>query len=131
MVKPYVDYFDTLSANLKKSDMKLVIEQYLSLMLFGSLISLMAVIIVGSMFITIVIPEVTYSYTLAIIAGLVTAVVVFVFGYYYPSLKASGKKNKIDKSLRAVGLNPDQVNHMVIRITSEQTESIVAFTSKT
>lgn len=99
LVAPYIDYFDSLKQNIKKSDIKTPVEVYFSLMVFSAFISLILVILFGSIFITIVIPEVGYSYTLAIIAGLVTSGFVFAIGYYYPSIKAQGIKNKIDKAL--------------------------------
>jgi len=99
LVSPYADYFDTLAANLKKSRMKMSIEEYISMVFFGCLLALVLVIIFGSIFLTFLVQDIVYSYTLAIIAGLVTAVLVFVFGYYYPSIKAQGLQSRIDKSL--------------------------------
>jgi len=99
LVNPYADYFDSLKQNLKKADMKSSIGEYLSLLLFFSLLSLILVMLFGSLFITTITVDVGYSYTLAIIAGLVTSVLVFIMGYYYPSIKAQGIQNRIDKSL--------------------------------
>jgi flagellar protein FlaJ len=99
LVTPYVDYFDSLKQNIKKAGIKIPVDVYFSLIAFSAFISLIFVILFGSIFITIIIPEVGYSYTLAIIAGLVTSTLVFVMGYYYPSIRAQGNKNKIDKAL--------------------------------
>jgi len=100
IVNPYVDYFENLKANLRKSGIKASVDEYFCSILFYAVIALVLVMIFGAIFFSMIMTEqVAYSYTLAIITGLVTAVLVFIFGYYYPSIKASGIQNQIDKSL--------------------------------
>ena len=99
IITPYEDYFESLSQNMKKSGMKSTVGQYLSMTIFASLLSLLLITMFGSLFITLLLQEAGYSFTLSIIAGIVTSALVFAFGYYYPSLKAQGIKNKIDKGL--------------------------------
>jgi len=112
IITPHIDYFDTLKSNLRKSGMSLAVEQYFPLILFYSLLALILMIIGGSIFITTLTADVTYSYTLAIISGLVTSLFVFILGYFYPSIRASGIKNKIDKTL------PFAIFHMATSASS-------------
>ncbi len=99
VAKRYADYFESLETSLKKSGMKTPIEEYFSLMLFCSILSFIIVMLLGSFFLTLILMDIGYAYTLSIIAGFVALGSVFLFGYYYPSIKTKDLQSKTDKSL--------------------------------
>ncbi|MEM5871776.1 MAG: type II secretion system F family protein [Candidatus Aenigmatarchaeota archaeon] len=99
IVDNYVEYFDALALHLKQANMKYSVKEYLSILLFSSIISFIIVILCGAFYITITTGYAFYSYTLSIILSFLVAGVTFVFGYYFPSLKAKNLQNKIKKSL--------------------------------
>lgn len=99
LIKPYLGYFDPLREDLRKADMKVNIQEYVSTLLFLSLIILMISVIFGSLFITLFLPFAAYSYTLSIIISFGLAAGVFFIGYIYPSVRVKSVEREIDKSL--------------------------------
>lgn len=99
IVESYSDYFDTLRTQLKYAKMKYTTEEYVSTLIFLSLISFTVVIMAGSFYITLTTTRAFYSYTLSIILSFAAAGGVFFTGYYYPNMKAKGIQSRIDKSL--------------------------------
>jgi flagellar protein FlaJ len=99
IVKPYTDYFDSLNLQLKQARMKYRIEEYLSMLMLASIIAFIVVIMAGSFYITITTTAAFYSYTLSIILSFVASGGTFFMGYFYPSMKAKGMQNKINKSI--------------------------------
>ncbi len=102
LTKPYLDYFDTLNRNLKKAMMEMSLHEYISMIIFGSFITLLVSMVVGSVFITFIFPfepTIFYTYTLSIILSFILAGFVFFLGYYYPSMKSRSVETQIDRSL--------------------------------
>jgi flagellar protein FlaJ len=99
LVDSYSDYFDALGAQLKQAGMKYTVEEYVSMVLFYSLLSFVVVILAGSFYITITTTHAFYSYTLSIILSFAATAGVFFFGYYYPNMRAKGLQGKINKTL--------------------------------
>lgn len=99
VVKPYLDYFDTLRERLKQADMKYKVEEYVSTMLFFSLIVFIVVMLLCSFYITVTTTYVFYSYTLSIILSFGSAGATFFLIYYYPNVKARNLQNRINKDL--------------------------------
>ena len=102
LTKPYLDYFDTLNRNLKKAMMEDSLHEYISMIVFGSFITLLASIVVGSVFITFLFPfepTIFYTYTLSIILSFILAGFVFFLGYYYPSMKSRSVETQINRTL--------------------------------
>ena len=99
IVNPYSDYFDNLSLQLKHAAMKYSSEEYVSILLFSSLIAFIVVILAGSFYITLTTTYAFYSYTLSIVLSFVAAGGVFFIGYFYPNIKAKGIQAKINKNL--------------------------------
>lgn len=99
LTAPYLGYFDTLQTNMKRAGMRLSLHEYICLLSMSSLFTFIAAVILGSFFITFAIVFTAYSYTLSIMISGALAAAVFFVGYWYPSLKASGMKKEIDKSL--------------------------------
>ncbi len=99
LVDPYVGYFDSLKEDLRKAEMAPPLREYLSVLVTASLIAFITVIVVGSLFITFLIPSPVYSYTLSIILSLVAAGATFFLGTTYPSLKSKGIQKEIEKGL--------------------------------
>ncbi len=119
IVKQYIEYFDTLKINLKRAGFQMTIEEYVSLMCFITLLVFMFSFILGTVYITYFIPHVAYTYTLGIIIALGTSALTVFLLYFYPSLKASEYRKKIDFSLPFVafymtttassGVNPVEI----------------------
>ncbi len=99
LVDPYTDYFDALRLQLKHARMKYSVEEYVSMILFSSLLAFIVVILAGSFYITITTSYAFYSYTLSIVLSIVAAGGTFAVGYLYPNMKAKGIQNKINKTL--------------------------------
>jgi flagellar protein FlaJ len=99
MIEPYTDYFDALKENLKKARMAITVNEYLSCLFLGSLISFIASMITASVFVTMRIIDFAYSYTLCIILSFLIAGTVFFFGYYYPSMKKKNLQAHIERAL--------------------------------
>ncbi len=104
LVKPYLSYFDGLGNSLKKGTMKFTAYEYLSILLFLSMVTFMASLLLGSVFITMALANLTaepllFSYTLTIIVSLLLSGVVFLAGYYYPNMKANSIKIAIERNL--------------------------------
>jgi flagellar protein FlaJ len=108
LLQPYLIYFDSLKANIKKSGMKTRYDDYLCTIAFYSLLSFMVSVIASSVFVSFYVPiasknpspmDTIYSYTLAINISIAVAALVFIFSYYYPSIRAKTLRSKIDRSL--------------------------------
>ncbi len=99
IIDPYKDYFDALSSQLKQAKMKCTVEEYISMLLLASLITFIVVIIAGSFYITLTTTYAFYSYTLSIVLSFSAAAGIFIFGYFYPNIKAKGIQGRIDKTL--------------------------------
>ena len=100
LLKPYINYFDGLSTELKRGMIKASAEEYLSLLLFASLIVFVVSLLAGSIFISLSLAAAAsalYSYTLAIIVSLLLSGAVFAAGYYYPSMRANSLKTQIER----------------------------------
>lgn len=99
LTTPYLGYFDSLKANLKKARMLMPVEEYLSVMVLASIVTLVLSLTFGSFFISAATMFAAYSFTLSIIISFALAGFVFFLGYYYPAMKAAGIKKDIDRSL--------------------------------
>lgn len=99
IVSPYLGYFDSLKDDLRKAEMPITLQEYLSLSVLVSLIAFVLLIVVGSLLITFFIPSPIYSYTLSIIISLVGAGGTFFFTTMYPSIESKGIQKEIDKTL--------------------------------
>ncbi len=123
IVKTYVDYFDALKGNLRKARMMITINDYLSCLLFASLITFMVSVISVSVFVAFSIIDFAYSYTLGIIISIVFSGIVFFIGYYYPSIKGKSLQTQIERSLpfavsymatsASSGINPVEIFKML------------------
>lgn len=98
-VMPYVDYFDSLKHLLRQADMDYNVYEYLCFAVFASFIGFLVSLIGLSVILSLNLPLLAYSYSLAIILSLVVGGGILGLSYYYPSLKAKGIKSKIDKGL--------------------------------
>ncbi|MFH1977949.1 MAG: type II secretion system F family protein [Candidatus Aenigmatarchaeota archaeon] len=123
LVRPYLEYFDSLKGTLKKARMTTRLEEYVSAMVFWSFISFVISLVVSSVFITTALSQVGYAYTLAIIISIVVGGAVFFLGYFYPSIQAKELQSKIDRSLpfaifymttsASSGINPVEIFRML------------------
>jgi flagellar protein FlaJ len=123
ITRPYLDYFDSLRITLRSADMKIPLNEYISLVTFASFLTFFFAMIFGTIFITFTFISTAYSYTLAIILSLLSSGGVFFFGYYYPNLKAKSVKTDIERSLpfavfymatsASSGVNPTQIFKML------------------
>jgi flagellar protein FlaJ len=115
LVNPYQDFLDPLNTQLKHAKMKVSVEEYMSAILLYTVITFIVVILAGSFYLTLGTTYAFYSYTLSIVISFVSAVAVFVLGYYYPNIKAKGIQNKINKTL------PFSIIYMTTAASSEVT----------
>ncbi len=99
IIKPYLDYFDSLKERLKQAGMKYSIEEYLSTVLLFSMVVFIVVMLLCSFYITITTAYVFYSYTLSIILSFGSAAATFFIIYYYPTVRAKNVQNRINKEL--------------------------------
>jgi len=132
LVEPYLDYFDSLRLKLKKAGMTTTVHEYISAIILYSFICFTVSLIAGSFLISYVMPFMTrtissydavYHYTLSVIISLLVAGGMFMLGYYYPSIKAKNKRNKIEKQMpfavfymatsSSSGINPVEIFRML------------------
>jgi len=99
LVEQNIGYFDTLKSRLKQSRMRYTVQEYVSILLFLSLITFMVTIIFGSFFFSLITAYAAYSYTFSIVLSIMLSAGVFGLGYYMPTLKAKGMENRITKQL--------------------------------
>lgn len=99
IVERYSDYFDALRTQLKYARMKYSVEEYVSMLVFSSLVTFAVVMLAGSFYITLTTMLAFYSWTLSIILSFAAAGAVFFVGYFYPNMIAKGIQGKINKAL--------------------------------
>ena len=99
LTENYLDYFEGLKSNLKRANMAIDLNEYLSSLILYSILTLIVAMISLTVMATLILEEIGYAYTLSVILALVSSVLVFLMGMYYPSLKAKGIKASIDKAL--------------------------------
>ena len=99
VVAPYLDSFESLKDQMRKARMGYSLHEYLALVLFSGFAGFAGSVIFLTVFIVLFIPALLYSYTLAILISLGIGGMVLFFGYSYPSFKAKGLANRIDRSL--------------------------------
>ncbi len=99
MVAPYLGYFEGLKVQLRKARLTVTVQEYLSSLIFTALLVFMVSMMVGSFFISVVLPYIGYSYTLSIILSVALTAAVVLAGYVYPALLAAGVRAAIDRSL--------------------------------
>lgn len=106
LLLPYLSYFDSLEIQIRSTRMKVSLYEYVCIVFFVSLLAFIVSLITGSILIPFLTENASYSYTLAIILSFAVTAAAFMLTYYYPSLKASSMKGRIDRSL------PFSVAHM-------------------
>jgi flagellar protein FlaJ len=99
IVESYSEYFDALGMQLRQAKMKYSVEEYVSMLIFSSIIAFAAVIMAGSFYITLTTSKAFYSYTLSIVLSFAAAGGVFFMGFYYPNMRAKGIQGEINKSI--------------------------------
>lgn len=99
LVGPYTEYFESLKYSMRRARISTSLQQYLCNILLYSFITFMAAMIAGSAFFSFIVPQLPYSYTLAIIISFMASGLMFFIGYYYPSMKLRAISSQIDKSL--------------------------------
>jgi len=99
LVAPYEDYFDSLKETLRKARIPYTLCEYLSISVFVGLLSFVFSLVGLTIILSAMIPLFVYSFTLALIVSFVVGLIALFLSYSYPSLKAKGIKQKIDKSL--------------------------------
>jgi len=75
------------------------VQQYLSNIVFYSFVTFMVAVIVASAFVSLVVPQLAYSYTLGIIISFLAAGLMFFVGFYYPSMLSKTLSTRIERSL--------------------------------
>ena len=88
LTEPYLGYFENLNVSLKKAGLEKTLHEYLCSVVFYSLIVFLITVPLNSVFITMLLGDSIYSYTLGIILAMVFSGIVFFIGYYYPNILA-------------------------------------------
>jgi flagellar protein FlaJ len=99
IIDPYLDYFDPLEFKIKSAQIKLSLEEYLSISMLSSLLSFVITMLFCSFFVTIFTAQAIFSYTLSIIIAFLAAGVSFLLFYWYPSMKAKSLQTHIEQDL--------------------------------
>ena len=84
LTSPYLDYFESLNQNLKKARIGLTVHEYINNILFYSLMVFIVALVLSSIFITLLIPQTIYAYTLGIIISMVSSGGAFFLGVVAP-----------------------------------------------
>lgn len=101
VVERYVDYFATLRTDLKKANVELLLEEYLSIALFASTVifslTWMGIyLLVSKMF---AVYPIAIKMPVSLVLALSVSASLFLIFLIYPSIMFSGIKKKIDKDL--------------------------------
>jgi len=99
LVSPYTEYFEGLKYSMRKARISISVQQYLSNIVFYSFVTFMVAVIVASAFVSLVVPQLAYSYTLGIIISFLAAGLMFFVGFYYPSMLSKTLSTRIERSL--------------------------------
>ena len=125
LTEEYLDYFDGLKINLRKSSMDASLHEYLSVAALYSMVTFAISMVAASLAAALSLASPAYSYTLAIIVSTGAASGVFALMYYYPSIVARSIKGDIEKELpfsvfymatiSSSGVNPIQIFKMLAK----------------
>ncbi len=100
LVTPYIDYFEGLRTNLKKTRVGMTAEDYLCTVIFCAFpLAFAASLLLFSVLFAFATQYAAYSLSLAVLMSLMCSAATFLIGYEYPSFSVKGLKNKINKSL--------------------------------
>ncbi len=119
LLLPYLGYFDSLEIQLRSTGMRISIHEYMCQVFLASTLTLLISLIAGSILIPFLTLNAPYSFTLSIILSIVFTAVAFMLTYYYPNMKASSMKSRIDRALpftaahmtaiASSGINPAEI----------------------
>lgn len=103
-VKPYLKNFSGVKSQLIKSDIRISLHEYVCRMVFYSVLAFIfslpfLSLVFGLMLGFARISSVALAFTLAISISLILTTAVFAGMYYYPSMKVSDRKKRIDNAL--------------------------------
>ncbi len=123
LIRPYIDYFDGLKQELRRAQMSARVDEYMCDLILYAFIVFAASLVTLSVFLSLLIKETVFAYTLSILISFGATAMTFIIGYYYPSLQAKSIKKNIDKSLpfavsymatsASSGINPIEVFKML------------------
>ncbi|MBI4182035.1 MAG: type II secretion system F family protein [Candidatus Aenigmarchaeota archaeon] len=99
LLLPYVETFDGLRDGLRRASMPYSVHEYLCLTVFWAFAAFAASAVGLTIFLALALPQLAYSYTLAVLLSFGIGGLLLVLGYSYPGLKAKGIRGKIDKGL--------------------------------
>jgi flagellar protein FlaJ len=99
LVRPYLEYFEELKFKLKQADMKYSVHGYVSILLFVSFVVFVAALFVSMFLLFVFMGFQFYAVTTAIIIATWASGGSFFLGYYYPTMKSSNFRNRLEKEL--------------------------------
>lgn len=91
LTKKYPDLFESLFAHLRKSNLKILSQTYVSIILFSWLISLPLSILIWFIF--------TFNILSSLIFGFISSIGIFSLVYYYPKIMADSRERLIKQEL--------------------------------
>ncbi|MEM5797851.1 MAG: type II secretion system F family protein [Candidatus Aenigmatarchaeota archaeon] len=99
IVEPYLSSFENLKIELKRARMKQSILEYVCQYILFSLLAFLFTLIFSSLLIPFLAPHATYAFTFSIISAIISSSIVFLFGYWYPTMRIGMLKREIERSL--------------------------------
>lgn len=119
LIAPHLDYFESLDMQLRATRMNISVHEYMSMVLFSSVITFLVALIAGSIFIPFITFHAPFAFTLSVIISFMAAVGAFMFAFYYPSIKSRSIKSKINHTIpfstahmtaiASSGINPAEI----------------------
>ncbi|MEM7822879.1 MAG: type II secretion system F family protein [Candidatus Aenigmatarchaeota archaeon] len=99
IVEPHLSAFENLKIELKRARMRQSILEYVCQYILFSLLAFLVTLIFLSFLIPFLAPHAAYAYTFSIISAIISSAIVFLFGYWYPTMRIGVLKKDIERSL--------------------------------
>jgi flagellar protein FlaJ len=98
-ISPYLDYFEPLEVKIRSAQMKYTLKEYMSLLLFFTLIAFILSMIIGTVFVAVFMEGAVFSYTFALIITFLISGAVFISFYWYPNIRSKNIETHIERDL--------------------------------
>lgn len=103
IIEAHIDYFDSLAENLHRGRISQPAPEYMSIILFTSLLTFILSLLAWTFLDFLLLPELAsntaYAFTTGVLIAGALAGCILIAGYYYPGMKAAGIRKEIDRGL--------------------------------
>ncbi|UCD03134.1 MAG: type II secretion system F family protein [Candidatus Aenigmatarchaeota archaeon] len=99
LVSPYLDSFDPLEAKIKSSRLSYTLKEYLSVSFLFTLIAFIVSMLSGSTVVSLFTERAVFSYTFSIVMSVLASGCIFIFFYWYPSIKSNSIRTRIERDI--------------------------------